>query len=581
MRLFNIQKYCLGLMAVVSLGAVSCTNEAELDSAQERGDVVFSAQVDKVVTRITDNKWDGGELVGVKAGETVKTYKVTATGKMSTEDEPYTWDGTSYDVLAWSPLTTEQINLKDQTTTEKFFACDLLVSSAKVESKNVRFAFGHQMTRMWWELQKFEGYTESQVNEARISFIGYGAVTYAAGEVTPIGDAGQLISTRNSKGEYYRNGEAMMVPGEMWDKPLIQVEIGGDTYIYTPSKDNQNDVAKNTGKLLPNTWQRYYLSVSKKGLTVEMEADEVGWDNTNISGDEITDAMFKAAISDDVSALPNYKVEGLEADFITDKVRGFSITYKEEKASGGIAYEGLADRTRTVGSDGTVTFTFSNICSDLKLTYTEEYMEIGYYFYKDGTYGAKYKADGTVGVIYKVGKHETDDASNYEGTGLKTIHGYVVALADEVDGETQFFKWKDGSAGLYGAEFPENGHIGDGKTSLYIGYSNTRYLIEKAAAAEATAVPAASTSTRKNGSGLISGTSGWYLPSHTQLKDLATLANKAIENYQVLNGTYWDSSFDSDPNAYIVIFGENGAISSPDFYRSVDSTNKVRLILTF
>ena len=83
------------------------------------------------------------------------------------------------------------------------------------------------MTRMWWEFQKFEGYTESQVNEARISFIGYGAVTYAAGEVTPIGDAGQLISTRNSKGEYYRNGEAMMVPGEMWGKPLIQVEIGG------------------------------------------------------------------------------------------------------------------------------------------------------------------------------------------------------------------------------------------------------------------------------------------------------------------------------------------------------------------
>ena len=67
----------------------------------------------------------------------------------------------------------------------------------------------------------------------------------------------------------------------------------------------------------------------------------------------------------------------------------FLLPIKKKKASGGIAYEGLADRTRTVGSDGTVTFTFSNICSDLKLTYTEEYMEIGYYFYKDGTYGAK------------------------------------------------------------------------------------------------------------------------------------------------------------------------------------------------
>lgn len=32
--------------------------------------------------------------------------------------------------------------------------------------------------------------------------------------------------------------EAMMVPCEMWEKPLIKVEIGEDTYIYTPSKSN-------------------------------------------------------------------------------------------------------------------------------------------------------------------------------------------------------------------------------------------------------------------------------------------------------------------------------------------------------
>ena len=133
---------------------------------------------------------------------------------------------------------------------------------------------------------------------------------------------------------------------------------------------------------------------------------------------------------------------------------------------------------------------------------------------------------------------------------------------------------------MYGADFPEHG-IREGKTTQYLGYLNTKYLIAKAAVAEATTVPAASTSTNKNSNSLIPGTSGWYLPSHTQLRDLATLAGKTFTNYSALNGTYWDSTFDSDPNAYIVVFNENGAISSTDFYRAVDSEQKVRLILTF
>ena len=79
---------------------------------------------------------------------------------------------------------------------------------------------------------------------------------------------------------------------------------------------------------------------------------------------------------------------------------------------------------------------------------------------------------------------------------------------------------------------------------------------------------------------MINGTSGWYLPSHTQLKDLESLAGFSGQEYAALDGTYWDSSFDGDANAYIVVF-DSGAISSPDFYRAVNSDQKVRLILTF
>lgn len=93
----------------------------------------------------------------------------------------------------------------------------------------------------------------------------------------------------------------------MWEKPLIKVEIGNDTYVYTPSKSNQNDVLKKTGDLLPDTWQRYYLSVSKKGLVVDMESS-VNWsESEDFNGENIADAKVKPEISQNVESLSGYK----------------------------------------------------------------------------------------------------------------------------------------------------------------------------------------------------------------------------------------------------------------------------------
>ena len=208
-----------------------------------------------------------------------------------------------------------------------------------------------------------------------------------------------------------------------------------------------------------------------------------------------------------------------------------------------------------------------------------KYMEVGYYFYNDGTYGDTYNVNA-VGIIYKIGQHSTDNVNNYQGTGITEIHGYVVALDDEKNSSsTSAFKWKEGEGLLHSDEYPEFG-IAGGNTSKYIGYQNTKYLIDKAKTQTETTVPAASTSTAKNSSSVINCTSGWYLPSHTQLKDLESLAGFSGQGYAALDGTYWDSSFDSDANAYIVVFA-SGAISSTEYYRAVNSDQKVRLILTF
>lgn len=570
--------------AVLVLGMYACTVDKELEYSHD-GDISFSANVGKMRSRVLNNQWEGDEQIGVSLGENTtsfKAYSIATDGTMSTTEEPYQWEGTPVNITAWTPLTDQEINLTDQTTEQKLYDCDLLFCQTQAKSKEVHLQFNHQMTKMLYMLQGHGAYTDEEAKNARIYFLGYRAVTYTKGIINPIGDVNTPINPRRIDDT---NGEAIMVPCEMWDKPLIKVEIGGDTHYYTPRKstivDGKTEEERKTGVLTPGAQQKYYIWVDKKGLTVNMESSSIGWDNETIKDDEITDSKFKVVIPEEISGLTGYSLQGIENDFIADATTGFSITYTKGTVSDGIDFEGMCDRKRTVGPNAnTVTFSFTNIRSDIKLVYMREYMEVGYYFYSDGTYGDTYKDNQTVGIIYKIGQHSTDNVNNYQGTGITEIHGYVVALDDEKNSSnTSAFKWKEGEGVLRSDEYPEIG-IADGNTSKYIGYQNTKYLIEKAASQDGTTVPAASTSTAKNSSSVIYGTSGWYLPSHTQLKDLESLAGFSGQRYAALDGTYWDSSFDRDDNAYIVVF-DSGAISSPDFYRAVNSDQKVRLILTF
>ena len=294
----NIRNNRLALLVwTVSLGVLSCTSETDIENLNGSGEIVFSAHVDNPVSRVTESAWDGDEVIGIKSGETIKTYTVDTEGVMTTEETPYKWEGESYDVTAWTPYTNEEINLTNQTTEELLFGCDLLASSAKVESKIVRFSFTHRMTRMWWELQitdENSGYTQQEIDAAKVTFLGYGAATYTDGMVTPVGEPDKEISTRIMRSEYYWEGEAMMVPCEMWEKPLIKVEIGGNTYVYTPSKDNPNDVEKRTGDLLPNIWQRYYLSVTKEGFNVDMVSVSSGFEQWKDEGYDSDKGLVEA-----------------------------------------------------------------------------------------------------------------------------------------------------------------------------------------------------------------------------------------------------------------------------------------------
>lgn len=259
----------------MGLAAVSCSDKAEYEGI-DKGEIEFSAHVETVRTKMKNNAWDGGETIGVMTADAEKTYTVDADGNMTTtDDEPFEWGGTQFDIEAWYPYTSEPISLTDQTTEDKFYACDLLYSKATAVSKEVNFAFTHKMTRMWWGLQTVTGYTEEEIAAAKVTFYGYASAMYDAGTITPTGDPTAEISTYDTMGGF-REGEAMMVPCEMWDKPLIKVEIGGDTYVYTPTHENDTD-GRNTGVLAENTRQQYYLQISKEDFTVTMGSSIGEW----------------------------------------------------------------------------------------------------------------------------------------------------------------------------------------------------------------------------------------------------------------------------------------------------------------
>lgn len=465
----NIRNYSFGLILLSCMGGMSCTREADIDMT-DTDRVVFSANIGQA-SRRGDNSWTGGELIGMQVGESVKTYRISdaATGAMVTDDEPYTWTSGEYQLHAWSPYTDKSISLTDQSDAEKMFACDLLECNTTVNAQSVQLTFKHKMTRVWYELQQFPGYTDEEANNAVISYYGHSSIKYTEGIIDKEGEPNSEILPRKIDD---RHGEAILVPGEMWDKPFIKVVIGGDTYVYTPKHTIATDEERQTGALKEGYNQRYYLKVSKKGIEVSMESSSVGWDSETIDG--VTDGKYNAEIP---SNLNNPQITGVENGIITGADNSFSISYTEN-GNGGLLYEGNCTVQRT--TDGTShTYTFSKIASDIKVSYTSEYLKVGKYYYSNGTFGDEAVKEGceTVGLVYKLGvsknEYDTDQINNYSGSELKSITGYVVSLTSS----TNKFSWAQGdNLETEFASFENSDDEEKSEGTMYKGYIYTKAI---------------------------------------------------------------------------------------------------------
>lgn len=580
----NIRNYSFGLILLSCMGGMSCTREADIDMTDTDG-VVFSANIGQA-SRRGDNSWTGGELIGMQVGESIKTYRISdaATGAMVTDDEPYTWTSGEYQLHAWSPYTDKIISLTDQSDTEKMFACDLLECNTTVNAKSVQLTFKHKMTRVWYELQQFPGYTDEEANNAVISYYGHSSIKYTEGIIDKEGEPNSEILPRKIDD---RHGEAILVPGEMWDKPFIKVVIGGDTYVYTPKHTVAADEDRWTGVLKEGYNQRYYLKVSKKGIEVSMESSSVGWNNETVDG--VTDGKYKAEIP---SNLNNPQITGVENGIITGADNSFSISYTEN-GNGGLLYEGNCDVQRT--TDGTShTYTFSKIASDIKVSYTSEYLKVGKYYYSNGTFGDEAVKEGceTVGLVYKLGAsvndYDTDKISNYSGSELKSITGYVVSLTSS----TNKFSWAQGdNLETEFASFENSDDEEKSEGTMYKGYIYTK-AIETALinAAEKSPFWTAFKNLIKT-LPTPEGTSGWYIPSVAQLQDIA---NSEIATTINFTDSYYSSNIyhvnvtegmdnphgaNANDHSYVLRYNVGDKSISADY--PSDANGKLIVILTF
>lgn len=531
----NIRNYSFGLILLSCMGGMSCTREADIDMT-DTDRVVFSANIGQA-SRRGDNSWTGGELIGMQVGESVKTYRISdaTTGAMVTDDEPYTWTSGEYQLHAWSPYTDKSISLTDQSDAEKMFACDLLECNATVNAKSVQLTFKHKMTRVWYELQQFPGYTDEEANNAVISYYGHSSIKYTEGIIDKEGEPNSEILPRKIDD---RHGEAILVPGEMWDKPFIKVVIGGDTYVYTPKHTVATDEERWTGVLKEGYNQRYYLKVSKKGIEVSMESSSVGWDSETIDG--VTDGKYKAEIP---SNLNNPQITGVENGIITGADNSFSISYTEN-GNGGLLYEGNCTVQRT--TDGTShTYTFSKIASDIKVSYTSEYLKVGKYYYSNGTFGDEAVKGGceTVGLVYKLGasknEYDTDQIDNYSGSELKSITGYVVCIDSRVISIESGLGWKKDDGTYNGTEFDswENNEERYNATT-FNGYQFTQEIAEKLQSSDINNFPLWQTFKGLNLQA-PENTSGWYIPSIEQIKDVVSAD---IHDKVTFTGNYYSSN---------------------------------------
>lgn len=537
-------------------------------------------------------KLDDQITVSLNESSDSKTYKVTdiSNGAMEpvTPSDMYYWKTNTEElkILAWYP-TASVINVDISDQSHGFADFDFLKAETTARfsaNDGIKLSFVHQMAKVTCTL--VAGNEITDVSNATVSFYGYTKASFAKGIVDKDESSnGWIISTTDK--------EVLLVPQEMKGQQFIRVSISGREYFYTPGE--------NEAKLEAGKQYNYTIKVTETGLEVTLIFSPAWKENgTTTGGSEVSSFKVKIPTVADVVPIIIGAAKS-SGEIYTTTANSFSITLS---TGGGveafIVKGGACDVKRTAESGGSYTFTYSNIRSNLEMVY-DKYVEVGDYYYADGTWSPDYTSDGAVaciGIIFKLGAASGDMASNYDDKLPNGIHGYVVALTDAL---TYAGEW-----GVKGTD--ENGeylsNISYNDNTQYNGYTQTKYILD-VHSTDLGRYEAFSAIKDYSVTAPTTGNSGWYLPSMRQLSDVWQLykgtegnilynrlsaisqsnlfqtGNDGAHHNKDNNYRYWTSTERSGSLAWGIIFDTSGTIAIIGKDSSYSILGRARAILTF
>lgn len=611
----------LAVAGFACLLAASCTDGMDdADGGNRLPDgkypMTFTAAVDgltatRAMTTNGTTSWEASDPVAISmdGGANHKVYKITdtSTGAMSPDDSGSAdntlyWSNTTETLAAWHPVGCSigsrsgvgEVSITDQSTSFGtlenilYAPATQYTYSSSGNNGSVAFTFRHALAKVKVTLKKEDGkndFTDEQISNATVRFMGYTTATLGYNGLTVSNDSKnaeikpktETVPPSGGGGTSTTTYTALLVPQQMQDKQFIKVSITTNSveriYYYTPNGDNDANL---------EAGQQYTYNITVKKEDLQVEPVSASWTDNTPSIDTPEEATLQVHLPESHGQTLTIngitQVESSNVYTISNYGNSFSISYSvtdDNKTKGFLIAKGVVGNCkRTVSGDDTsgytYTFTYSNIRSDIWLSYTL-YSEVGDYYYSDGTWFPTYSSGSSptcIGIVFKVGAGAGDNVSNYApGTSFtdNVIRGYVIALQD-ANSNTLAWSTEQITTGA--------------STSLtaFNGYSNTQSLKACGGDNFETKYPVAYNCVNYNPP--ASNCSGWYLPSYAQIKALYDVKDNfsSKEGFTPLtsNVDYWTSTETNSSKAYNIYWG-NGQ----SYENTKEQAKRVRAILTF
>lgn len=510
----------------------------------------------------TENNWRDvvlGDEVAVQIDGRVKKYKVDAEGALRAVDGENThyWLSTGdITVDAWYPYADRKptVLVRADQSGSGYEESDWLgVSGAVVSFRSPTLTFGHRTAKVVATLSAGEGVAD--LNGAVVTFVNVEGV-----------DAGTAVkprTTRNADGTL--TCSALLASGNREGQPFIRVEVGGNTYDYTPGVGEATHAESKQ--------YTYAISVEKDRLVVTVTGNGVEWDVENaVTGGPLS--TFRVVLAGELPK--NFVINGASkgtGEYYETGTDGFTFSYTPssgEKGKWMFVEQGLCDVAKSE-TGGPYVQTFSNIRSDMWLKF-ERCPVVGDYYYSDGTWSEKFTDDSRnpcIGIVFKV-EAGYGDKDVYYNSKLRGIRGYVVALKDA---SAEAVPWS-----LEGINTGASTSQSD-----FCGYRNTQIIKNKKGINFDNMYPAASCCCHYIPAA-PEGCSGWYLPSCAEIKAFydvyGTVASKITTagGSEMQSKSYSTSTEHSASWSYIRINWARGGEVLSDYKRD---NRFVRAILTF